>query len=73
MSAAWVGVIAIYPLWLRMEAGGLLWLAAGGAAYSLGVVFFVLDEKVRYSHFIWHLFVLAGTSCHFFAVLLYAI
>ena len=72
VAMGWVVVIAIRPLWLHMAAGGLLWLAAGGLAYSLGVVFFVLDEKVRYSHFIWHLFVLAGTACHFFAVLFYA-
>jgi len=69
----WVGVIAIRPLWLHMQAGGLAWLAAGGLAYTLGVVFFVLDGRLRYSHFIWHLFVLAGTVCHFFAVLLYAL
>lgn len=72
LAMGWVGVIAIRPLWLHMGVGGLIWLAAGGLAYTLGVVFFVLDEKVRYSHFIWHLFVLAGTTCHFFAVLLYA-
>ncbi|HEY8328975.1 MAG TPA: hemolysin III family protein [Rhodanobacter sp.] len=72
VAMGWVGLIAIRPLWVHMEAGGLIWLAAGGLAYTLGVVFFVLDEKVRYSHFIWHLFVLAGTVCHFFAVLLYA-
>ena len=72
LAMGWVGLIAIHPLWVRMEAGGLAWLAAGGLAYSLGVVFFVLDEKLRYSHFVWHLFVLAGTTCHFFAVLLYA-
>lgn len=69
----WIGVIAIRPLWLHMDAGGLAWLAAGGLAYTLGVVFFVLDEKLRYAHFVWHLFVLAGTACHFLAVLLYAI
>ncbi|HUW54426.1 MAG TPA: hemolysin III family protein [Rhodanobacter sp.] len=72
LAMGWVGVIAIRPLWLHMGVGGLVWLAAGGLAYTLGVVFFVLDEKVRYSHFIWHLFVLAGTTCHFFAVLFYA-
>ncbi len=72
VAMGWVVVIAIRPLWLHMAAGGLMWLAAGGLAYSLGVVFFVLDEKVRYGHFIWHLFVLAGTACHFFAVLFYA-
>ncbi|OZB44529.1 MAG: hemolysin D, partial [Thiomonas sp. 14-66-4] len=60
------------PLWMHMPVAGLVLLLAGGLAYTLGVVFFVLDEKVRYGHFIWHLFVLAGTVCHFFAVLLYA-
>lgn len=72
VAMGWVGLIAIRPLWLHMQAGGLIWLAAGGLAYTLGVVFFVLDERLRYSHFIWHLFVVAGTVCHFFAVLLYA-
>jgi hemolysin III len=72
IAMGWVGLIAIHPLWVHMAAGGLIWLSAGGLAYTLGVVFFVLDEKVTYSHFIWHLFVLAGTICHFFAVLLYA-
>jgi hemolysin III len=72
LAMGWVGVIAIHPLWIQMQASGLIWLAAGGLAYTLGVVFFVLDAKIRYSHFVWHLFVLAGTICHFFAVLLYA-
>jgi hemolysin III len=72
VAMGWVVVIAIRPLWMHMAASGLIWLALGGLAYSLGVVFFVLDEKLRYSHFIWHLFVLVGTSCHFFAVMFYA-
>ncbi len=72
VGMGWVALIAIRPLWMHMAAGGLIWLLAGGLAYSLGVVFFVLDEKLRYAHFIWHLFVLAGTTCHFFAVLFYA-
>ncbi|TAN07568.1 MAG: hemolysin III family protein [Rhodanobacteraceae bacterium] len=71
LAMGWVGVVAIYPLWMHMQAGGLAWLAAGGLAYTLGVVFYVLDEKIHYSHFVWHLFVVAGTTCHFFAVLLY--
>ena len=45
---------------------------AGGLAYTGGVVFFVFDSRWRYAHFVWHLFVLAGTACHFFAVLWYA-
>ena len=51
---------------------GLLWLIAGGLAYTLGVIFFALDSRLRYGHFIWHLFVMAGTACHYFAVLWYA-
>ena len=72
LAMGWFAVIAIRPLWLHMAPAGLAWLLAGGMAYSVGVIFFALDGKVRYSHFIWHLFVLAGTTCHFFAVLLYA-
>lgn len=68
----WVVIVAIRPLWLHMAPGGLAWLVGGGVAYSLGVVFFMQHERFRYSHFIWHLFVLSGTTCHFFAVLLYA-
>ena len=72
LAMGWIALIAIRPLWLHMAPAGLAWLVAGGMAYSVGVIFYVLDGKVRYSHFIWHLFVLAGTTCHFFAVLLYA-
>ena len=50
---------------------GLLWIVAGGLAYTTGVLFFVA-KRVRYAHFIWHLFVAAGTACHFWAVLRYA-
>jgi hemolysin III len=46
----------------------MVWLFAGGIAYTLGVLFFV-NERIRYAHFVWHLFVLTGTSCHFAAVL----
>lgn len=72
LAMGWVVLIAIRPLWLHMPAPGLYLLLAGGLSYTLGVVFFVLDEKIPYTHFIWHLFVLAGTVFHFFAVLLYA-
>lgn len=67
----WLVLIAARPLWLHMPLLGLLWLLAGGLAYSTGVAFFAM-ERVRYSHFVWHLFVLAGTACHFLAVLWYA-
>jgi hemolysin III len=68
----WLIVIAAGPLAARVPASGLLWLVAGGLAYTLGVVFFAFDSRLRYGHFIWHLFVMAGTACHYFAVLWYA-
>ena len=55
-----------------MAPGGLAWLLGGGVAYTLGVVFFMLHERIRYSHFVWHLFMLTGTGCHYFTVLRYA-
>jgi hemolysin III len=69
----WLIVVAIKPLMLAVPAAGLWWLLAGGLAYTLGVVFFLQDAKWRYGHFVWHLFVLAGTACHFVAVYGYAI
>ena len=68
----WLCVIAIEPLQQRVPLPGLLLLAAGGLSYMAGVAFFAVDSRLRYGHFIWHLFVLAGTACHFFAVLGYA-
>ncbi len=67
----WLLLIAAKPLWLRMPPWGLFWLFAGGLAYTLGVAFFCAN-RVRYAHFVWHLFVLTGTACHFIAVFRYA-
>ena len=72
LAMGWLALTAIYPLWLRIPAWGLFWLFAGGIAYTVGVAFFASDERVRYHHFVWHLFVVAGTACHFIAVLRYA-
>jgi hemolysin III len=68
----WLVVIAIGPVVDRIPLPGLALLAAGGLAYTAGVFFFVMDSRLRYAHFVWHLFVVAGTTCHFFAVLWYA-
>jgi hemolysin III len=68
----WIIVIAAKPLLAVIHSKGLLWLVAGGLAYTAGVVFYTNDYKLRYGHLIWHLFVLAGTTCHYFAVLWYA-
>ena len=73
LAMGWLVVIAVKPLLAHVATPGILLLAAGGLAYTLGVVFFVLDSRLRYAHFVWHLFVVAGTGCHFFAVLDYAI
>jgi hemolysin III len=71
LAMGWLILIAVKPLWLRMPSEGLFWLLAGGIAYTAGVAFYAA-KRVRYSHFIWHLFVIAGTACHFIAVLRYA-
>ena len=68
----WLVLIAIKPAFARVPASGLLWLAAGGLAYTAGVPFFLTDARLRFGHFIWHVFVLAGTACHYCAVLGYA-
>jgi len=68
----WLIVVAIKPLVENIPRAGLLWLAAGGLAYTGGVAFYS-TKRVRYSHMIWHLFVAAGSICHFIAVLGYAI
>jgi hemolysin III len=68
----WLVVVAAKPVLASIATPGLVLLAAGGLAYTLGVAVFTLDSRVRYAHFVWHLFVIAGTTCHFFAVLDYA-
>jgi hemolysin III len=72
LAMGWMALVAVVPLVERMPVAGLAWIAAGGLAYTAGVVFFALDSRVRYAHFLWHLFVIAGTACHYVAVLDYA-
>ena len=72
LGTGWLAVIFIRPLALAIPLSALLCLIAGGIAYTAGTLFFA-NEKVRYAHFVWHLFVLAGTSCHFAAVFICAI
>ena len=71
LGMGWLAVIAAKPLWLLLPGWGLTWLVAGGLFYTVGVMFFASDHQ-PYHHFVWHLFVLAGTACHFVAVWRYA-
>jgi hemolysin III len=66
----WLIVLAIKPLYDNLSFTGLIWLAAGGLFYTFGSIFYVW-RRVPYHHAIWHVFVLAGTFCHFICVLLY--
>ena len=71
LGTGWLGLILIRPLALAVPWSAVLWLIAGGIAYTAGTLFFA-NERLRYAHFVWHLFVLAGTSCHFAAVFICA-
>jgi len=71
LGTGWIALIFIRPLALAIPFSALLWLIAGGIAYTAGTLFFS-NERLRYAHFVWHLFVLAGTSCHFAAVFICA-
>lgn len=71
LGMGWLAILAAQPLWNSLSAWGIFWLLAGGVMYSLGVIFFAYDHRLRYSHFIWHLFVLAGTAFHVVAILGY--
>jgi len=67
LGMGWLIVIAVRPLLSAVPVETVIWIFAGGIAYTGGVIFFV-NERVRYNHFVWHLFVLAGTICHFCAI-----
>ncbi|HEY5992914.1 MAG TPA: hemolysin III family protein [Candidatus Udaeobacter sp.] len=71
LGTGWLGLIFIRPLALAIPWSAVLWLIAGGVVYTAGSLFFA-NERLRYAHFAWHLFVLAGTSCHFAAVFICA-
>ena len=72
VAMGWVVVVAVKPLLAILPTGGLVLLVLGGLAYTLGIIFYAW-KKLPYGHAIWHLFVLAGTILHFFAVLFYVV
>lgn len=71
IGLGWIVLIGGEAVWSLLPAWAVFWLLAGGVAYTVGVVFFAA-ERLSYSHSGWHLCVIAGTACHFIAVLWYA-
>lgn len=69
IAMGWLSIVAVRPLITHVGAAGFWWLLAGGLCYTGGVVFYATDTRLRYGHAVWHVFVLAGSTCHFFAVL----
>ncbi len=69
---AWMAIIAVKPIITTVPIGGLAWIGAGGAAYMTGLVFFAWD-RLPFNHTIWHLFVMMGSVCHYFAVMFYVL
>ena len=69
----WLIVFAGNTLWMSLSTPAMVLLVLGGLFYTFGVIFFVNDEKWKHAHGIWHLFVLAGSTCHYFCVLLFVV
>ena len=69
----WAVLVALVPLWRALGTAGFVWVAAGGLFYTVGIVFYALDDRLRHSHGVWHLFVLAGSVCHYVAILRYVV
>ncbi|MCZ8522753.1 MULTISPECIES: PAQR family membrane homeostasis protein TrhA [Paenibacillus] len=70
IGMGWLIIFAFEPLQQQLSAPGVMWLVIGGVLYTLGTVFY-LWRRLPYHHMIWHLFVLAGSACHFISVYLY--
>ena len=71
VAMGWLVVVAFSPLTHALPRPGILLLFAGGIAYTVGIFFFAMSKRIPYSHGVWHLFVIAGSTLHYFAVLRY--
>jgi len=69
----WLIVVATNPMFEKLPTEAIYWLFAGGLFYTLGIFVFIVDEKIKHGHGIWHLFVLAGTVCHFACLIGYVV
>ena len=72
LAMGWLILVATVPLVRHVSPSGLAWLVAGGLCYTCGVAFHATDQRLRFGHAVWHLFVAGGSTCHFFAVLWHA-
>lgn len=72
LGMGWIMIVALKPMLAMVQTGGLILLLAGGLAYTIGCLFYAW-RRLPYNHAIWHLFVLAGSVCHFFAILFYVL
>ena len=68
LAMGWVAVIGVVPLIAALSWHGFLWIIAGGAVYTIGIIFYLYDERYRHWHGIWHLFVLGGSALHYIAI-----
>ena len=69
----WTALVAVAPLLRALGPVGFAWVAAGGLFYTVGIAFFALDTRLRHAHGVWHLFVLAGSATHYYAILHYVL
>ncbi len=69
VAMGWLALVAAVPLVESLSTGGLAWLVGGGLFYTVGILFYANDERWRHAHGVWHLFVVAGTVCHYITVL----
>jgi len=73
LALGWLPITAIDPILQSLPTDGMIWCVAGGLCYTVGTVFLAFDTKVRYFHALWHLFVIAGSYCHFLVIVDYVI
>ena len=69
----WAALAALFQLLHALGPAGFAWLVAGGLSYTIGIVFYVIDTRIKHAHGIWHLFVLAGSASHYVAILKYVL
>ena len=69
----WIVLVAVKPLLAALGGAGFAWLASGGVFYTVGIIFFALDHRLRHAHGVWHLFVIAGSLLHFVAIFFYVL